>query len=403
MKMPNDDFLEPLRKRPNISPRKDFENSLHEKIFEEVKRRRSMSSWKFRLGMVAVLLILIIINPLELLITNHEIKSNINEELPSSEYGSIYKETEKHEFPKEYPSLKTMHDMLINFGIPEESADIFINYQYGLLNNDLSLIKQFGYFSDSENSETFDQIIHYYKENVNLSTLKITNIERSLGEPDFFITAQYENFTGELLEITYILTNNGQLVFDPVKNFRKYFIQKKIIEINSATIEIPYFQGELRGIGEVNSLDKLNMFIKNKAITSSYDKSLGIHGDVTGKIIYDIDSVVSIEFQIEWSSEEIAHQYTTSNFLTFDLTKGQVMNLLDFVSEEELPQLEERVRQLIKTDKMYRALVEHPNELTIPTDQSFYLSIMDGGIVLYYPRYTLSSMTEVRIHSTLGK
>lgn len=404
MKMPNDDFLEPLKKRPNKSPNKSFQDSLHEKMLEEVKRRRSMASWKFRLGVVAVLLLLIIINPLELLMNdNSETKSNSSEMLPSPELPEQkVNELEVKDIVNDNALSKALHEALIAFGVPEESADVFITYHYGLLNNELTIIEQYGFLSNYEKDEMIEKLLHYYRENVDLSTFLITDVQRSLGEPEFFVTVQYSNFKGDLFEIDYILAGNGEYVYDPMKNLNKYFIQRKILEVNSATIVVPYFQGQLNGIGESSSLEELNMLIQNNAIISSYDNFLGMHGDVTGKIIYDIEPVLSIEFIAEWSSDELAHPYITSFFLTFDLAKGRVLSLLDFVLEEEFPQLEQSVIEKIKIDKMYKALVDNLDAINISKNQSFYLSTMDGGIVLYYPRYTLSSMSEVRIHPSMG-
>ncbi|MCD8510907.1 MAG: hypothetical protein LRY73_14290 [Bacillus sp. (in: Bacteria)] len=54
MKMPNDDFLNPLKKRPDTKPAKDFEDSLHNKLFKIQKR--NMAAWKFRLILLAILI-----------------------------------------------------------------------------------------------------------------------------------------------------------------------------------------------------------------------------------------------------------------------------------------------------------------------------------------------------------
>jgi hypothetical protein len=417
MKMPNDDFLEPLRKRPDTTPRKEFQDSLHEKMFEEVKRRRSMASWKFRLGVVAVLLLLIIINPLELLMTeNSQDEYSSSEEAYRGEPTDAKEEQEQvskeekamfenshvdlDEILDNHPSIKAQYDTLTEFGAEHGHTSAFILYQYGLLTKDVDLISDYGKFISSYEKETLlPKVIDYYEKNVDLSTLTITNIERSLAEPDLFITAQYQSYDGSLMEIDYVLTGYYGQVLDWTINQHSYFIQRKIIEENGATIVFPYFQGELRGIGESSSIEELNTLIQNHALSASYDNDLGLHGDVTAKIVYEISSVLSIEFETEWSSKELAHPYSKSTFLTFDLGKGRAMELLDFVSEKELPYLVEKVRKIIKERWSEIVNVE---EVNIKVDHSFYLSNWDGDIVLYFPRYELISMTEVRIHPTLG-
>lgn len=54
MKMPNDDFLDPLKKRPDAKPSKDFEDTLHTKLFKIQKR--NMAAWRFRLILLVILL-----------------------------------------------------------------------------------------------------------------------------------------------------------------------------------------------------------------------------------------------------------------------------------------------------------------------------------------------------------
>ncbi|QOY37933.1 hypothetical protein AWH56_010385 [Anaerobacillus isosaccharinicus] len=415
MKMPNDDFLEPLKKRPNKSPNKSFQDSLHEKMLEEVKRRRSMASWKFRLGVVAVLLLLIIINPVELLMTeNFEEQYSISKETDRGEKTDTKEEkldqeekamlenelVDLEEILNNHPNLKAQYDQLTEFGVEHGKSSAFILYQYGLLTKDVNMITNNGFFSDYEKETMMSKLINYYEKNVDFSTLTITNIERSLAEPDFFITAQYQSYDGSLIEVDYVLTGYYGQVLDRIKNQHSYFIQKKIIEENGATIVFPFFQGELRGIGESSSIDELNTLIQNRALLSSYDNDLGLHGDVTGKIVYEISSLLSIEFETEWSSEELAHPYTTSFFLTFDLAKGRAMGLLDFISEKELSILEEKIRKLLKYDQRFTNI--NTEEVTLKNDHSFYLSTWDGNVVYYFPRYDLLSMTEVRIHPTLG-
>jgi hypothetical protein len=420
MKMPNDDFLEPLRKRPDTTPRKEFQDSLHEKMFEEVKRRRSMASLKFRLGVVAVLLLLIIINPLELLMTEKSEEhyssseeadrgklTEAKEEQVSEEEKDIFgsKQDDLDEILNNHPNLKAQYDQLTEFGVEHGKSSAFIFYQYGLLTKDVDMISDYGGFISSYEKETIlPKVIAYYEKNIDLSTLTITNIERSLAEPDFFITAQYQSYDGSLMEIDYVLTGYYGQVLDWTKNQHSYFIQRKIIEENGATIVFPYFQGELRGVGESSSIDELNTLIQNHALTASYDNDRGLHGDVTAKIVYEISSVLSIEFETEWSSKELAHPYSKSTFLTFDLGKGRAMELLDFVSEKELPYLEEKIRGIIK--ERWSDLVNEEqvtiNEVTINSDRPFYLSNWDGDIVFYFPRYELISMLEVRVHPTLG-
>ncbi|MCT8136817.1 hypothetical protein H1D32_03015 [Anaerobacillus sp. CMMVII] len=404
MKMPNDDFLEPLRKRPSISPRKEFEESLHQKMFEEVKRRRSMASWKFRLGMVAVLLLLILINPVELLLSdkNTGVESSLPKTSEKADYAVIAEEKVETDvdFKSENTTLKEMHEALINFGVSEEGANVFIAYHYGLVRNDAGIIEQHGFFSDYEKMEIVEKLLTYVKENVDLSTMKVTNVERSLAEPDFFVTVQYVNFSGDQLEFEYVLAGNGEYVYDPMKNMNRYFVQKKLIDVNGASVVIPYFQGQLKGIGESSSIDELNMLIQNRAVLASYDNELGLHGNVTGSIIYEIDKLISIQFRTEWSSDELAHPYAMSSFLTFDLGKGRAMELLDFISEKELENLEEKIRTMLKYDKKFENV--NTDELNIKKDQPYYLSTWDGNIVLYFPRYQLSSSIEVHIHPTLG-
>ncbi len=411
MKMPNDDFLEPLRKRPDSKPSKEFTETLHGKMFEEVKRRRSMGSWKFRLGMVAVLLLLIIINPVELLMMENSKENYSSNDAP---LGITSETKDEQVYEKQLlsdreladldkiltnnPTLRAQYDKLTEFGVEQEKSRAFILYQYGLLTKNTDLISIYGTFYNSYEKETLlPKVIDYYEKNVDLSTLAITNIERSLAEPDLFITAQYYSNDGSLMEVNYVLTGYNSQVLDWVKNQHRYFTQRKIIEENGATISIPHFHGELRGIGESSYLDELNTLIHNQALITSYDDYRSFHGDVTAKIIYDIDSRISIEFQVEWSSEEMAHPYAMSTFLTFDLHEGRTLDLMDFTSEKELAILEEKIKELVK-----ERLSDFDKEVSIQRDHSFYLSNWDGDIVLYFPRYELISMTEVRFHPTLG-
>lgn len=395
MKMPNDDFLDPLRKRPNQLPTEEFEKKLQEQLSKRFSPRRTVSNWKYRLAIVAVLMLIIVLNPLEMLISEKEEEMNVGtkEEL---DVVPIYEVDNREDDISELfkiPQLKAMHDTLRSFGVPEESANIFVLYQFGLRTSDADLIHKTGFFSQYE-EEAISTIIHYYDTNVHLSTLSVTNVTPSLGEPEFKVTAQFKNLEDELLEIDYILASNGELVFDPTKYNDSYFLLRRVIETNGVTITVPHFQGQINGVKYFNEA------IGEHAITFSYDDYISMNADVTGTTIYDIDNVMSIEFHAEWSSEELAHPYARSTFLTLDLSHGRLLQLTDFVPEEELPLLEEKIKNILG-EKEWLAHINLDEVIHIGKDHEFYLSTWDGTIILYFPRYEIINL-ELRVSSTLG-
>lgn len=230
----NERLLNQLRQHPQREPRAEIKNRLKTNLREKAQimdRKQSfypvLKIAGVSLASVFIIILLVssamapIKNSMNLLLgTGGGVDPSIVDE-EDDENGTIEEPTQEinEELINELPFMDIRED-LVKFEVWEDAAETLVLYLEAVFEKDLEGVEIYS-FIDYHSEDDYLELIQFYDENVRQDSLKVLDVQFSLGEPDVLALISYKDGSGEEKAVWYVISHQGDtghLIYDTIQS-----------------------------------------------------------------------------------------------------------------------------------------------------------------------------------------